>query len=145
VSHDETLFEWMGDEHVHCLNGSSHFRSAEPIKFLQPGDGVVGRVVSIARQTNPFAFTWPNGTPTPRTVIRVEHARIDGEDIEPGTWVEFWWAPADLRRAWELVGGVNVGDLVRVGFLGRDDPKSGNTRTAKLRFAASVERAEEAW
>ena len=63
--------------------------------------------------------------------------------VKPLRWVAIFWTPADLRRAWDQVGGLQVGDDLKLGYLGLEEWERGKRHS----FACSVERggAVETW
>ena len=136
---DHELFEWMGEADAASLNGSSDFRSAALVRFLQAGDGVVGEVVGVERQKIGFPNQWiPDGEGRAKVIVRVRSGRSNGHEIAPGTWVAIFWTTADLRRAWDQVGGLKQGDDLKLGYLGLERWERGERHA----FACSVERGE---
>jgi hypothetical protein len=140
---DHDLFSWMDDADCASLNGSSDFRSAVLVSLVREGDGIVGEVVRVERDEIGFRNQWiPDGSGRAKVIVRVRAGRVDGVEIPSGTWVAIFWTPADLRRAWEQVGGLQVGDDLRLGYLGLEEWRHGLRRHS---FACSVEREGATW
>jgi hypothetical protein len=127
VSHDP-IFNWLGDD-ASKLNGSSSYSTPETARLREPGDGIVGVVVSVEDSTRGDKVT----------TLRIEKGRCAGEDVESGSWLRLWWSNAELRRAWEQVGGVEVGARLTLGYRGKERwNAAGMIRNA---YAVHVERA----
>lgn len=133
-------FEWMEDAHAARLNGSSDFRTASTIVFEQEGDGLVGEVVAVSRSRFGFANQWADDDGIVKLTCRVRAARSNGVEVEAGEWVDLFLTSAALRRAWKQVGGVEEGDTIIVGYLGRES----YSRGMRHAYAFSVERASAA-
>jgi hypothetical protein len=136
VSADD--FAWLGDA-ASRLNGKSTFRTADFWKPTEPGDAILGTVERVERPVSRYQTIWSDGKPPAVVTLRVVQARAGGVDIEPGSWVKTRWSVADLRAAWEQVGGIDVGDDVLLGYQGRILVGG----TAKHSFSVSIRRAEE--
>lgn len=134
---DHDIFSWMDEADAASLNGSSDFRTSLPFRFLRAGDGVVGEVVRVEREIIGYANQWlSDGEGRAKVIVRVRSGRTDGEEIPSGTWVAIFWTTADLRRAWDQLGGLRPGDDLRLGYLGLERWKRGERHS----FACSVER-----
>jgi hypothetical protein len=131
-------FAWMTDAQAARLNGASDFRTASTIRFEQEGDGLVGEVVAVARSRFGFANQWADDDGIVKLTCRVHAARSNGVELDAGDWVDLFLTSAALRKAWVQIGGVEKGDTIIVGYLGREAYSRG-TRHA---YAFSVERAE---
>jgi hypothetical protein len=130
----------MTDAHAARLNGSSDFRTATTIVFAQEGDGLVGDVVAVSRSRFGFANQWADEDGIVKLTCRVRAARSDGEDIDAGEWVDLFLTSAALRKAWMQIGGVEKGDTIIVGYLGKET----YSRGMRHAYAFSVERASAA-
>lgn len=131
-------FSWMQDAHAARLNGTSDFRTATTLRFEQEGDGIVGEVVAVSRSRFGFANQWADEDGIVKLTCRVQAARSNGVEVEAGEWVDVFLTSAALRKAWVQIGGIEKGDVVIIGYLGRE-PYSRGTRHA---YAFSVERGE---
>jgi hypothetical protein len=110
-----------------------------PWRYEQAGDGVVGEVVRVERMASTWGQRWPDGQGAAVVTVRVEAARSGGESIEPGTWLIVYMSASELRRAWEQVGGIEVGDRLVVGYEGQRPYRSSGA--LKHVFSCGVQRA----
>jgi hypothetical protein len=104
------------------------------MRFVLPGDGVCGEIVHI-RHGRPSASR-PDGVKV--LTVKVEAGQVNGEPLEPDSWVDLWCSMIDLEAFAER-HDPQPGDTLSVLYGGSLEKASGRQRKA---FAVGVDKQE---
>jgi hypothetical protein len=126
--------DWVPAAHRERLNGHSAHRTAFRMRFVLAGDGLCGTVVGVRRAAPTPAH--PEGATV--LVVRAEAGQTEGQPIHPGTWLDVFMTPTDLRRFYEA-HEPREGDEVSIVYGGAVGREFGAARKS---FACGFERGE---
>lgn len=131
---------WLPEELKPHVNGSAEYQTSVKGRFVRDGDGIYGELVRVESAT----VGWGKDGSVTVMTVRAAGGQMDGEPIEPGTWVRLRCSSAGLVEFAERARP-REGETVVVVYGGLREVAAGIRRHV---WTASVVRegvADESW